>query len=187
MENISWFLLILIVVSNAQISCTHQAQSQPTVTCDNTCDTCTINCDSNDSCKDTEIRSGAKITNIYCRGIKSCELAKIYIGNRDVNSEYYRSEYDSFQVTCPQDGSCYNFLLTVDGSFISGGTTDITTIGGADQAKEGEININLDENQPYTLICDPNSSTACLDLDAVCTGGQCACQGRCNDILSIQS
>ena len=156
-------LLTNVVYSQAKIC-------QPTIIrgiayCDNTCDTCIMECSSpDDKCHDSVIRSGALTTEIRCIGPQSCDSTQISIGTTSKRSELYRNQYKSFKIICSGGESCANMELDVDGSFSDKNIIDVTAVNGDNQAKNAKIDLKYIEGNPG------NSQLICGDSDTSCQG-----------------
>ena len=162
--------------------CIPKVERGATITCNNTCYTCRIDCRDTNICRDTTINSGASFTTINCFGSDSCKYATMNIGTRNPDSILYKPEYNTFSINCPNDESCERINLNINGNFINGGILDAHRLRGYEQARRSVIIINLNEGQIFTLYCG-DGSLSCDNMDATCIGGVCQCVGNeCNDI-----
>jgi len=181
----TFILFICFVISNVLCNkiCEPNAVSKSSMICDNTCTTCIMKCSYKDSCIQSIMISGAMNTYIYCDGEQSCKESIITIGNNDILSPYYQREYNSLYILCTNNNSCSHFNVNISGNFVNNGIiiTNITSLYGSYQSKNGQIDVQLNEQQLYVLHCDMIS---CNGLKVICYSGNCMCNGDCSSMIN---
>ena len=143
--------------------------------CDNTCDTCILNCDGT-SCKEDNFYSAALITNIRCHDQDSCLKGKFYIGDSKGPSNsnpklFNRTNYSSVNIDCQTETSCKEIEINIIGNFVNGITINAKNKG----LENANINVDIGEGQIFNINCE---SDGCVGTTVRCNGGIC----KCNDI-----